>query len=260
MSKEHPKAKNLSLHAVHLPQKPAGRGPFAVELLEISPEDAILNVGCFDGGLEYHFLLGKVREFHGIDMNPEAIARARAWSFALLERPDYFQIAPAENIPFPDAYFDKVLCLDTFEHVLDENKAADEIFRVLKPGGALVLSVPHDFLNFLDPDELTRGARNFTRKFISHKPPLDHPRHRHYSETALRDFFKHFEIDYVHRCGTPIFWGLAMLYTGLGLSAAIVNPLSKITAPLENLEYRTRLPTGFNIVLRARKPAGKPAE
>ena len=98
---------------IEIPTKPAGRGPFAIELLQPAITDKVLNIGCYDGGLEYHRLLGKVKEFHGIDMNRQAVEKARSWAGSLLGKKEIFQVAAAEKIPFADATFDKVLCLDT---------------------------------------------------------------------------------------------------------------------------------------------------
>jgi ubiquinone/menaquinone biosynthesis C-methylase UbiE len=236
-----------------LVSKPVGRAPFAVELLKPVASDRVLNVGCHDGALEYHYLLGKVEEFQGIDVNTKAVDVASRWSSEIFGQ-SHFQVTQAEHMPFEDSSFDKVLCLDTFEHVNDEQKVADEIYRVLKPGGVLVLSVPHDFLNFLDHDEITRVPRNFVRKYIKKKPLLDHPKHRHYSEEALKKFFGKFDFEYVHKSGTPVFWSLAFVYYAMGLPEKLVNRLSRVTAPLENWDYRTKLPTGFNIMIRMRKP------
>ncbi|MDZ4676961.1 MAG: class I SAM-dependent methyltransferase [Oligoflexia bacterium] len=232
--------------------KPVGRAPFAVKLLKPKASDRVLNIGCFDGGLELHYLLGKVESFNGIDMNATAVEKASHWSSEIFGK-SVFQVAAAENLPFADSTFDKVLCLDTFEHVNDEQKTADEIFRVLKPSGILILSVPHDFLNFLDHDELTRGPRNFVRKYIKNKPLLDHPKHRHYSEADLKKYFSKFEFEYVHKCGTPVFWSLAFVQCAMGLPEKITQRISTLTAPLENWDYRTKLPTGFNIFVRMRK-------
>lgn len=228
--------------------RPAGRGPFAVRMAGIEANDTVLNVGCFNGHLERHFLDGRCKAAYGVDANREAVEFAASHAPA-----GRFQFAFAEHLPFPDAMFDKVLCLDTLEHVNSERQALAEIRRVLKPGGAVVLSVPHDFLNFLDPDELTRGMRNVVRRYVRRKPLLDHPKHRHYSETQLRELLKGFEVIEVHKCGTPVFWGLAMLYTAVGLPERLTLPLRKITDPLEDADYGLRLPTGFNIMIKARK-------
>lgn len=48
-------------------------------------------------------------------------------------------------LPFPDASFDRALCLDVLEHLsyADQPRALGELARVLKPGGILLLSVPN---------------------------------------------------------------------------------------------------------------------
>lgn len=47
------------------------------------------------------------------------------------------------RLPFPDATFDKVLMSEVLEHIDDDQQALHEMYRVLKPGGVLALSVPH---------------------------------------------------------------------------------------------------------------------
>lgn len=230
--------------------KPAGRAPFAVKVANLKPTDKVLNVGCFNGALERHFLKNHCTEFVGIDVVAPAIEFAKAHC-----PKGSFLLSPAETLPFENDSFDKVFCLDVLEHVQDEVKTICEIYRVLKPGGALILSVPHDFLNFLDPDELTRGARNFVRKYIKKKPLLNHPKHRHYSEAQLRNILKDFSIDLVHKSGTPVFWTLAMFYTAFGIPEKWTLPFRKLTDPFENFDYALKLPTGFNILVRAIKKA-----
>ncbi len=51
-------------------------------------------------------------------------------------------IGSADNIPMPDGSFDSVICTQVFEHLKDPDKSAKEIYRVLKPGGTLLVTVP----------------------------------------------------------------------------------------------------------------------
>lgn len=46
------------------------------------------------------------------------------------------------DMPFKDATFDCIICLETLEHVEDPLKAMSEIYRVLKPGGKFIGSAP----------------------------------------------------------------------------------------------------------------------
>ena len=51
----------------------------------------------------------------------------------------------AMNLPFKDAYFDKVICSEVLEHLSDDNQALCELKRVLKDDGTLAISVPTYF-------------------------------------------------------------------------------------------------------------------
>jgi len=51
-------------------------------------------------------------------------------------------VAHGDNIPFPDAYFDNVLYLDTMEHDSNFWMTIPEMKRVLRPGGTFVIAVP----------------------------------------------------------------------------------------------------------------------
>src|SRR5207249_343731 len=51
-------------------------------------------------------------------------------------------LAVADRLPFADGSFDTVLSTQVWEHVEDPGMAAREAFRVLRPGGHLVVTVP----------------------------------------------------------------------------------------------------------------------
>lgn len=51
-------------------------------------------------------------------------------------------VADITGLPFPDGFFHMVICAEVLEHIPDQEKAVQEVIRVLKPGGDLVVSVP----------------------------------------------------------------------------------------------------------------------
>jgi len=51
-------------------------------------------------------------------------------------------VGDAHALPFRDSSFDRVFAFNVFEHLRDPARAAREILRVLKPGGALALPAP----------------------------------------------------------------------------------------------------------------------
>ena len=48
------------------------------------------------------------------------------------------------NLPFADNQYDIILCNHVLEHIPDDAKAMQELFRVLKPGGMAILQIPQD--------------------------------------------------------------------------------------------------------------------
>ncbi|MDT0641684.1 methyltransferase domain-containing protein [Zunongwangia sp. F363] len=48
------------------------------------------------------------------------------------------------NLPFQDNSYDFILCNHVLEHIPDDTKAMQEIYRILKPGGTAILQIPQD--------------------------------------------------------------------------------------------------------------------
>jgi SAM-dependent methyltransferase len=88
-----------------------------------------LDVGCGPG---HH--LGRLNargfEVAGVDGSPEMLAHARAGNPGVELRQ-----ADVESLPFPDASFDLVLCLEVLRYLPDPHRCLSEIARVLRPGG-----------------------------------------------------------------------------------------------------------------------------
>lgn len=48
------------------------------------------------------------------------------------------------NLPFQDNAYDVIFCNHVLEHIPDDDKAMQELYRVLKPGGMAILQIPQD--------------------------------------------------------------------------------------------------------------------
>ena len=97
--------------------------------------DKALDVGCATG-LFTNYLRTIANAVWGIDVSESAIRMAR------LKFPYMFQVGNLTAIPFHDSTFDLVSCLDVIYYLDDagRKKAVDEIARVLKPTGYLLIS------------------------------------------------------------------------------------------------------------------------
>ncbi|PLL13652.1 3-demethylubiquinone-9 3-O-methyltransferase [Tabrizicola sp. TH137] len=94
---------------------------------------AVLDLGCA-GGFMAEAMARRGAEVTGIDPAEGAIAAARAHaaSEGLAIR---YDTGVGEALPYADASFDTVVCVDVLEHVADLPKVLAEVARVLKPGG-----------------------------------------------------------------------------------------------------------------------------
>ncbi len=72
------------------------------------------------------------------------------------------------QIPEPDASFDVILCSEVFEHLPDPLKALKEFWRLLKPGGRLIVTAPFASLVHFAPHHYATG---FSRYWYQHHLP-----------------------------------------------------------------------------------------
>jgi SAM-dependent methyltransferase len=112
-----------------------------VALAEVQPDHAVLDVGAGTGVLVPHLLraVGSAGRIVAIDSSPGMLEVAREKGFPssviLLE-------ADVHHLPFPDAHFDRVICNAALPHFEDRTRSIQEMVRVLRPGGMLVISHP----------------------------------------------------------------------------------------------------------------------
>lgn len=96
----------------------------------------ILDYGC--GNVGYLLDFGR-RGFNisGAEISSNVVAQCRD------NKIDVRQVTNLSKIPFADEEFDIVYLMQVFEHLRDPNLFMKELYRVLKPGGLLYLSVPN---------------------------------------------------------------------------------------------------------------------
>ena len=115
----------------------------AIEMLDIAPDDHVLDVGCGTGfGTEG--LLTKTEHVYGLDQSPHQLEKAYA-KFG--KRGSVrFHLGDAERLPFADDAFDVVWSSGSIEYWPNPVTALRELRRVAKPGGQ-VLVVGPDYPN-----------------------------------------------------------------------------------------------------------------
>jgi len=96
----------------------------------------VLDLGCA-GGFMAEALTDKGAMVTGIDPAAQAIAAARARAQQMGQDITY-DVGMGEALPYADASFDAVVCVDVLEHVQDLDKVLTEIARVLKPDGVFL--------------------------------------------------------------------------------------------------------------------------
>jgi len=121
----------------------------------------VLDVGCGAGNMIHHLAqYGCVRGIE-VDARPVKIAQQRGYDVRLGDA--------TQTIPFPDASFDLVTALDVIEHVDADVNIMREAFRVLRPGGALLITTPAFQWLWSYNDELNAHKRRYTAKQLREK-------------------------------------------------------------------------------------------
>lgn len=115
-----------------------------VELLAwsgVHGANQILDVGCGIGGSSLYLAQCFNAQVTGITLSPVQARRAHERAIAQgLQGQTRFEVADALALPYPDASFDLVWTLESGEHMADKRQFLAENWRVLKPGGRLVMA------------------------------------------------------------------------------------------------------------------------
>jgi SAM-dependent methyltransferase len=156
----------------------------------------ILDIGC---GLGMY--VSQFRRFtedvHGVDVDPDKVAQASQWLPNL-------QAAPAEQLPYADGSFDVILLNEVIEHVDDDQRTIREAFRVLAPGGHIIIYAPNRLYPFETHGFFFAGKYHgpCNLPIVANWVPdaiRDHfaPHVRIYTQSQIRDLFDGLNVEFV---------------------------------------------------------------
>ena len=207
----------------------------ALRAISPAPRD-VLDIYC--GSRPYEDFLPPSARCVGLDVegNPYGLA----------------DVVSDEFLPFPDESFDLVTCIQAFHYVPDPRPAIDEIRRVLRPGGAVVLTVTHVW--------------EYDRSILEHR----------YSGPGLAHLFREWEdVQVTENGGRVVTWvtvttsllntvekriphrrGVSRLARAPFAAAYLaLNGFGVVLAKREGRQVRGPLTLPTNLLLEARKPA-----
>jgi SAM-dependent methyltransferase len=186
------------------------------------PADAlrVLDLGCaFGYGSAAVIARGpEGRAIVGVERDPELLLQARR-HFPWLEVID----ADLGELPMPDSCADAVLLLDVIEHLAEPGRALAEAYRVMAPGGALIVTTPHrgptrglDSVNLYTAMRRRRPSWPALEGMVA----TEDGEHRHFSVSGIRSLLG------------PSFTVERAARTGLGLQELVNLAIQIAEGPL----------------------------
>ncbi len=138
----------------------------------------LLDVGCGNGSYTTEMAAG-FDEIFGIEIEPDRLRAFRQHLDAATgpsSETSKFRLAEmsVEALDFPDCFFDVVTAIEVIEHIVDDSEAAGQIYRVLNPGGAFLITAPNRWFPIETHSFKIRGQERRSKRwpFVPWVKPL----------------------------------------------------------------------------------------
>jgi SAM-dependent methyltransferase len=116
--------------------------------LDLRPGMTVLDLGCGEGRHAFE-AYRRGASVVAVDWGQSEVETTKRWLGAIAEAGEApagarYEVARGDllHLPFPDASVDRVMASEVLEHIPDDATAFAEIFRVLRPGGRVAVTVP----------------------------------------------------------------------------------------------------------------------
>ncbi len=110
--------------------------------LDLKSEHEMIDVGCASG--HQVFKAAEIcKRVVGVDVGVEFIDTAKRIASENNVNNVEFLLTEGDTLPFPDKSFDRLICSEVLEHVINVDPFLDELIRVVKVGGGVVFTVPN---------------------------------------------------------------------------------------------------------------------
>lgn len=210
--------------------------------LNAQENDKILDVACGYGELSYKISNKFKCNVYGIDLSQNLIKKATEINQEAGNSKCHFSVANAESLPFDDDFFDGVISSSALEHFTNDETALNEIKRVLKPNGNIVMTV--DSLSYPITEDLK----------VIHKEKYGVEKYYSYqslNEVCERVGLKITKYEYIVKSSIgSVFYNYIIIKKGMPLYLA---PISLIVYPICLLSDKiSRNDFGYSLIVECK--------
>jgi SAM-dependent methyltransferase len=134
--------------------RPIVQKPIVDSFIGSTVHESVLDAGC-GRGLYTRVLINRAQKVASLDYSKDSIDSLKRRLGHLPHLSLY--VGSATDLPFSNEKFNLVLHCEVLEHIEDDRKVLAELFRVLQPGGRLIISVPVPPAPIYDSEHVREG-------------------------------------------------------------------------------------------------------